>query len=62
MHVLHTYTFKMDRINSNREKVATSICFSSPEPIGSQGELDFDLNTLFNFDYTELKELTGAVS
>ena len=25
MHVLDTYNFKMDRINSNREKVATSI-------------------------------------
>ena len=25
MHVLHIYKFKMDQINSNREKVATSI-------------------------------------
>ena len=25
MHVLYTYEFKMDQINSNREKVATSI-------------------------------------
>ena len=25
MHVLNTYKFKMDQINSNREKVATSI-------------------------------------
>ena len=27
MHVLDTYKFKMDQINSNREKVATSIAY-----------------------------------
>ena len=28
MHVLDTYKFKMDRIKSNREKVATSVCLT----------------------------------
>ena len=48
----------MDRINSNREKVATSICFISPEPIGSQGELFFYLNTVYLTSITQRAQRT----